>query len=123
MSEWRFTIPGKPLPKARPRCGAGGVWYTPRETTGYEEKVALYALSGRADSGRFSGPVSVSLTFLLKTRGKADLDNMIKAVLDGMNGVVYEDDLQVQELRAQVVTGAEEPSTDVVVREWEAENG
>ena len=31
---------GKPVPKARARKGAGGRWYTPEETSGFEESVS-----------------------------------------------------------------------------------
>ena len=38
-----LTIPGEPVPKARPRRGKGGVWYTPRESLAYEQLVGWHA--------------------------------------------------------------------------------
>lgn len=34
-------IPGRPVPKGRPRTGKGGRIYTPKRTREYEAKVAL----------------------------------------------------------------------------------
>lgn len=37
----------------------------------------------------------VIINFFLPTKRRKDLDNLSKAVLDGLNGVVWEDDKQV----------------------------
>ena len=39
----RFEIPGRPMPKQRPRVGRYGNIYTPRETKAYEELVGTVA--------------------------------------------------------------------------------
>lgn len=53
---------------------------------------------------------------------KCDLDNMIKALLDAMNGVVLHDDSQVWEINAEKVYGIE-PRIEVYItlelNEWE----
>lgn len=43
-------------------------------------------------------PVKVTIWFYRKRMGKCDLDNLSKAVLDAMNGIVFEDDSLVVEL-------------------------
>jgi Holliday junction resolvase RusA-like endonuclease len=43
-------------------------------------------------------PVKVTIWFYRKRQGKCDLDNLSKAVLDALNGIVFEDDSQVVEL-------------------------
>ncbi len=91
-----FTVPGKPVPKGRPRFKNGRV-YTPKKTREYEEFVA-YSARSKADN-RFEGPVRVSLRF--HTKSKADLDNLIKSVLDGCQiGGVFENDSQVRAINA-----------------------
>ena len=47
---------------------------------------------------------------------KPDLDNVIKAVLDGCNGVAYLDDKQIVELNA-TARYAETPGVRVVIEE------
>jgi Holliday junction resolvase RusA-like endonuclease len=38
---------------------------------------------------------------------RPDLDNIVKAITDGMNGVVYEDDSQIVSLHATKVYGTD----------------
>ncbi len=41
------------------------------------------------------GPVTVAIDFYLGNRRRIDLDNLSKAVLDGLKGVIFVDDQQV----------------------------
>jgi crossover junction endodeoxyribonuclease RusA len=49
-----------------------------------------------------------------------DVDNVAKSVLDGLNGVAYEDDNQVVELlvRKYKVTRKEEERVEIEIREF-----
>jgi len=42
--------------------------------------------------------LAVNIIYYLKTKGKFDLDNANKLVLDSLSGIVYEDDNQITEL-------------------------
>ncbi len=105
------TVPGKPVGKARPRLGRGGRVYTPAATTKAERAVAN---AWRAQVGIIhTGPVHVTLAIAFavpKSIAKAerarrleagwhthkpDIDNVVKLVLDALNGVAYDDDTQV----------------------------
>jgi len=56
-------------------------------------------MAGRAPLGRV--PLRVHITFAVSERMHTkDLDNLIKAVLDALNGVVWEDDRWVDEISA-----------------------
>lgn len=92
--KFRIWVPGKPVGKQRPRKGRGNRWYTPRETKEYEARVgelARMALPrGWIRTGRYQVVVDVST----QSR-RLDLDNVLKSVLDGLTGTVYEDDRQV----------------------------
>jgi len=94
-----FTVPGRPRPKQRPRKGKHGNMYTPRETQEYERKVAWYALKAMQGKGKITGPVGVEIRLYFKGKRVADIDNCAKAIMDGMVGVIYNDDRQVRELR------------------------
>lgn len=102
-----FTVPGRPVPKGRPRVvqrtepqldgseQTRTVAYTPTATRDWEETVAQVAqLHVHCP---LDGPVSVELEFA-GASANADLDNLTKAVLDGLNSVVFVDDRQVDRL-------------------------
>jgi len=94
-----FTVPGRPKPKQRPRMGKGGNVYTPKETRMYELKVGWYALKAMQGHLKLTGPVGVEVKLYVKDKRAGDIDNLAKAIMDGMLGVVYNDDRQVRVLR------------------------
>lgn len=116
-----FTVPGQPQGKQRPRIGKIGQharMFTPAKTVAYEGLVAHAAQQALAGAALMDGPVAVNL-FLdcqvpaswsgKKQRAalagehwpttKPDADNVVKAVFDGCNGVLWRDDVQVVQLR------------------------
>lgn len=115
MSETIFlTIPGVPVPKGRPRFGRGRT-YTPAKTAAYEELVRLTAVDSRnrQDWRKLTGPVKCTLRFY-GANPTADIDNLVKAVFDGLNGVAWEDDRQVSELVAsRIETGKPETLVEI----------
>jgi len=105
-----FIVPGRPVPKKRPRVAyrrRGVVTYTPKETKDYEEAVGWAA---RPHFPRpLEGPVKLTIRiFLSGRRNEPDCTNIVKAVEDGCNGIVYVDDRQVKELHAYVLHDEEE---------------
>ena len=91
-----FTIMGKPQAKQRARQGRYGRFYTPQATREYEQRVGLLA---RAAGVRLQGgPVEVEIMLYLPDKRRRDLDNMAKSILDGLNGVAWQDDAQVVRL-------------------------
>jgi Holliday junction resolvase RusA-like endonuclease len=121
MSGFRFTVPGEPRGKGRPRFGktrAGfAVAYTDDKTAAYENLVKLAARQVGATS--IDGPLSVQISayfvppqsWTKKRRAAAlaggeapsrfDIDNISKAVLDGLNGIAFGDDKQIVTLFAR----------------------
>ena len=123
----RVTIPGPPVPKGRPRFymrGGKPRVHTDSKTRAYEKLVALCASSSPQLRGSSrplcgDGPVRVDIVAIfprpqrLQARKhsdnlipmgcRPDLDNVIKAVLDGVGlvkGLIWNDDGQVSCLRA-----------------------
>jgi len=94
-----FTVPGRPVPKQRPRKGKNGNIYTPKKSRHYEKTV------GRAGrqvfKNPYDGPVSLQVKVYLSEPG-GDLDNYIKSIQDGLNGIAWRDDRQVTRLKASV---------------------
>lgn len=115
-----FTIQTEPVAKARARSGAGGRFYTPKKTSDYEAIVALQAKIATFGLPKFDSACCLNLVFHMpipkswsqKKRAQAisgeinhtskpDLDNLIKAVKDGLNGIVWVDDAQVVRVAAE----------------------
>ena len=110
-----FRVPGVPVPKARPRVtyhGGKAKAYTPHRTRDYERLVAM-----SYDGPLYKGKVAVDLTFYLPDRRRVDIDNLIKAVLDGLNHRAYPDDGHVFEVTARKAESAEFPCVVGEVRE------
>lgn len=99
-TSYTFDVPGTPRPKGRPRVTSRGT-YTPKRTKAWEQAVGMSALV--AGVRPCAGPVSVELWLCGLLRG--DLDNYIKAIMDGLNRVAYHDDAQVVQLAAHMVRG------------------
>jgi len=113
-----IIIYGKPVGKARPRFGrsknGGVVTYTPRETKNYEQAVATLAQCAMLGKDMLEGPVKVTIAAYFEHKSKTgyhisrpDLDNIVKAILDGLNGVVFSDDAVVACLVASKSYGEE----------------
>lgn len=97
-----IRVIGEPVPKERPRRGRNGQWYTPERTRMYEELVGWTWRQTRLKP--IPGPLVVRLEFILAKRDK-DLDNLVKSVLDGLNGVAWQDDSQIVHLAAGKTKG------------------
>lgn len=112
-----FVVQGKPQGKQRPRLGKSGCVYTPAATRRYERSIAWAATAGRPRGWRLSGAVSVEVACYFPDARIRDVDNVLKAVLDGMNGVAYHDDSQVVLANVTKALDREHPRTEVVVRQ------
>ncbi len=118
MTVYSITIPGRPVPKSRPRLGVRGrkaFVYTPPATKEYERLVGWVArCAGCKPTKR---PVKVWL--YIYHRGKMDADNVCKSILDGLNGVAFEDDDQVVELHIwkSKVKNKSEERVEIEIRE------
>lgn len=134
-----FTVPGTPVGKGRPKVASRGgrfaQLYTPEKTANYEGFVAhtgQVAMNGR---DLIAGAVSVRLDIRLPVPAswskrkqsqaldgqvlptkKPDIDNVEKAIFDGLNGVVWNDDVQVVEVTKRKRYSAV-PGVQVVIRE------
>jgi Holliday junction resolvase RusA-like endonuclease len=90
----RFSVPGNPVPKQSFKMGHHG-GYTPARIKAWQDAVSVAARDAAAGQAPYTTPLEVSLSFYLPTRRRMDLDNLSKAVLDGMNGIIYGDDKQI----------------------------
>ena len=126
-----FDYYGKITPKGRPRFGKRRA-RTPKHTKKFEEALALRALVARGTLPPISGPVGVEIVACYQCPkskdpgdpcygggGRGDLDNVIKAVNDALNGVLYEDDRQIVSIsaRQQYAPKGHDEHISIIVRE------
>jgi len=104
------VIHDNPVPKERVRVTDHGT-FTPAKTAAWEERVG-WAYKGKA---HFEGPVLVRLRFYRETHRTVDLDNLVKAVLDGLNGVAYDDDSQVVRIEAELLYDHANPRVELEI--------
>jgi len=113
VAYFKIEIQTKPVPKARPRLGANGRMYTPRETKEFEELIGWCTRS--VVKKPVEKPVKVNIDVYSKTR--ADLDNIAKAILDGLSGIAFIDDRQVVDLRIRKLPPADCEKIVISIRE------
>lgn len=120
MDEIRFTVPGEPQGKGRARVGtiAGKArMFTPAKTVNYEGVIAMVAQQAMNGSPLITGPVMLEVLMhhpirpswskkkqaaamaneILPTL-KCDADNCLKAICDALNGIAWNDDVQVTDI-------------------------
>ena len=115
----KFTIPGEPCGKARPRVvrvGNMSRTYTPEKTVSYENLVKLEFQQSANGFFAKEGPVRVQIAAYfslpksaskkksalmqagkIRPTKKPDWDNIGKIVCDALNGIAFKDDSQVVE--------------------------
>ena len=136
----RYTIPGKPKGKSRPRFGKGIV-YTEDKTKDYEQlSKVLYNKAAKSTAFPKGTPVRVDITACFPVPSRAnkkirqemesgarlpllrpDADNIAKIVLDSLNKTAYLDDAQVVETHVRKKY-SKEPCVIVTVSEITADN-
>lgn len=122
-----FQVEGTPVGKGRPKFARRGNFvstYTPTKTRDYEDLIKVAAKQAMGDTEPLKTAVAAYIYITVpipqsypKKRFKAcleglerpckkpDIDNIIKAYLDSMNGIVYDDDTQVVSLHSKKVYG------------------
>ena len=119
-----IVIYGGPIPQGRPRFTKTGHTYDPERSRNYKQLVRFWVTQylKKIDGWKpFENPLCVDLTFFLgipsswakKKRVGAsqgqirpiarngDIDNMVKAVLDANNGLLWVDDCIITDLSAR----------------------
>lgn len=112
-----FVVPGEAVGKGRPRVstiGGHARMFTPQKTANYESLIAMAAQAAMQGRDLIIGPVMVEMKIFVSVAAswskkktaealqglvmptkKPDADNVLKAICDGINGIVFKDDVQV----------------------------
>lgn len=129
----KFTVPGQPVAKGRPRFNTRtGRAYTPEKTIDYENKVrriykkevnhyfdgyirltviAYYKIA-KSDSKKKK---EQKLNGDLRPSIKPDLDNIIKCI-DSLNGLAFKDDSFIVEVHAEKYY-SDEPRVEFIIED------
>lgn len=101
------TIPLRPM--AAPRMTQRSKWLPKnQEYLAWKEAVGLMlsmAMKGREPEW---GPVTLRLRFVYKGRSPGDISNVLKAIEDAGNHIVWQDDRQVRRVEMEMVKGRNE---------------
>lgn len=128
-----FIVIGQPRGKGRPRFTRQGRSYTPKETVVYESKIrrAFKEAGGKRLEGAVRVFVNIYMQIpssaskqmredmrvnIIRPTKKPDIDNVIKVVLDALNGTAYADDRNVVYVGA-AKWFAEEPRLIITIEE------
>lgn len=137
-----FSVQGTPVGKGRPKFTTANGYarsYTPEKTLNYENLVKTYysitvgqkKLQGAIKAQiRAYFPIPKSTTKKLRAKmetdsypytKKPDGDNVIKAILDALNGIAYDDDSQVAEAKIEKFYSPN-PRAEVLLEEMEEQS-
>lgn len=125
----------KPIAKARPRLGRYGT-YTPKKTADYEKAVQLAYRNQFKKEEPFEKPVRIEIDFYFQVpksytkkqrlqfveenkphTKRPDLDNLVKAVTDALNGFAYKDDSQIYSMIIQKWETLEVSNIEIKIQE------
>lgn len=142
MQELKFEIPGSPIGQGRPKfstINGHAVAYDPEKSRNYKAYVKLLATQAMKEQGFtmidgpccldilacFEVPKSKSKKFreaalngLERPTKKPDIDNIVKALQDALNGLAYKDDSSIVFLSVAKCY-SEVPRVEVILREIE----
>ena len=132
-----FNVDCNPVGKQRPKFRKIGNFvqtYTPKKTVDFEEQVRKAAEKAMGGMEPLETPVALYCYIKLpipqsytkkrkercekgieKPSKKPDLDNIVKAVQDSLNGIIYKDDSQIVALHSTKVYGA--AGIEILVKE------
>ena len=103
----KMTIEVEPKPAPRPRFGRRA--YMPAEYVAYKaqigELVKLQCTTPLTENLKLQ--ITFRRKYKVQSRRYGDLDNLVKGVLDSLNGILFLDDSQVVSLTAEKVQSHE----------------
>ena len=137
----KFKYHGEAVGKGRPRVSRRGGYvhtYTPEKTRVFEEAIRFEFMAGNSETmpvypkeKSLKADVTIGVSIpksytkkkyalcrdrVMMPAKKPDIDNILKAVFDALNGYAFEDDSQIVEIHAEKYY-SEEPFVEVEIDE------
>lgn len=118
MARFTLKIPGRAVPKGRPRFSRTGGVYNPKTTNDYERLVAN-AWFEKYGSTAIEGNIEAQIVVATDRHQKQDVDNLAKSILDGLQkgGAFIEGDQQIYKLAISKIPAAKDNCCVVVALE------
>ena len=114
----KMLIEGDVIPSARPRF-SGRRCYQPKRNVEYRQKVqaaARSAMKGKPPlEGEICAVVKVYRKFQRTAQKFGDVDNHLKAIFDGLSGIVFCDDAQIVRCVVEKHTDKERPRAEIEI--------
>lgn len=96
-----IVIPGRPVPAVRMTQSSKFVHKQAQRYLDYKVLVGWVAKNVLKTKVPTSAKASVAIQFYIHKGQTPDIDNLIKAILDGLNGIAWQDDKQVVKVIAE----------------------
>lgn len=132
---YNLIIPGEPVPQGRPRFSRqGGFVRTHNPPKSDKYKKLVMGCAARVAGEPLQGALEIEIEFYMPIRkswskskkesclsgkekptNKFDIDNLLKAVLDGCNGLLWIDDGQIVDVKARK-SYSEHPRVELKVK-------
>lgn len=116
---YRLIVKGVPVVQQRPRKGKWGNFYDPSKKERDALSLGLTYARVTAKMPIIEGPLHLYVYFY-GCGGRCDLDNLIKALSDSANKVLWNDDRQITQIHAFMERKSDDPRTEIEIAPVEA---
>ena len=120
----KILVQGDVIPAARPRF-SGRRAYQPARNVEYRREVEISARQAMRAKAPLKGALEAVIRLYRKYKVTArqfgDVDNHLKALFDGLQGIIFEDDAQIVRCVVEKFTDKKNPRAEIELRELRKE--
>lgn len=114
----RITVDGDAIPAARPRF-SGRRCYQPKRNVEYRQRIQAAATRAMNGAEPLKGEVTANVRLFRRYKPTArtygDCDNHLKALFDGLNRIVFDDDSQIVRCVVEKFTDKNQPRAEIEI--------
>jgi crossover junction endodeoxyribonuclease RusA len=88
--------------------------YSTQALRAYQEHIGWLLRQARVSRNDVDD-LGVHAVFYVRGNQRRDLDNLVKSLLDGCNGVAWRDDMQVTRITSEIVRSSDHPHIDLII--------
>jgi Holliday junction resolvase RusA-like endonuclease len=83
----------------------------------FEQEIIRYFDSQEEEITMLEGKLKLTVSFYLKGRRSIDIDNLLKALLDGMENILFENDKMIFEIHAEKFSNCDSAKTVILLEQ------
>lgn len=114
----RITVDGDAIPAARPRF-SGRRCYQPKRNVEYRKRIQAAAMRAMNGAEPLKGEVTAAVRLFRRYKPTArtygDCDNHLKALFDGLNRIVFDDDSQITKCTVEKFLDKSKPRAEIEI--------